>query len=242
MVVILDFTKYNQVETGNVHDFITVLSTGWIGPLNEDKEFKPNLQYVDFTEGYFNDYDEIIIWSDGGPAHFKVYKTHAWMPKFKKMIGKYVEWNNFLPHRGHNGADSHAGCGKVQVRNQEREFSLTRTIDNVESGISNLSSTTIIWLSAEEIHKNDDPTAKAAGVGWIKKFFHFTYLDNGIIECKELKNKGVYRRWKIIQAQKEITQSHDEHHENNQKTSQSNTEKQTSLPIHNPQPEQFDQK
>jgi len=125
MVVIVDFTKWNQGKEGNVQNFITCLATGWVGPLEKGEEFKANLQYVDFTaecrkrpkkvkvkqtfayvktsllklheHGYFEGYDQIIIWSDGGPAHFKVYKTHSWMPEFQKITGKQFEWNNFYP-------------------------------------------------------------------------------------------------------------------------------------------------
>jgi len=62
-----------------------------------------------FNQQYLHGYNEIIIWSDGGPSHFKVYKTHSWMPKFAKKIDKFIEWNNFYPNRGHNIADGHAG-------------------------------------------------------------------------------------------------------------------------------------
>jgi len=69
----------------------------------------------------------------------------------------------------------------------------------VESGISKLSSTTIIRLTAAEILANDEAEAKPVGQGWIKIFFHFTYKNNGTIKCKELKNKGVYKDRKISQ-------------------------------------------
>jgi len=33
LIVIVDFTKWNQAKEGNVHDFVVVLASGWIGPI-----------------------------------------------------------------------------------------------------------------------------------------------------------------------------------------------------------------
>jgi len=101
LIVILDFTKWNQPNAGNVQDLIAVLATGC--------NMLTLQQSAESSEKVLNGYDEVIIWSDGGPSHFKVYKTHSWMPKFAKMTNKVMEWNNFYPNRGHNIADSHAG-------------------------------------------------------------------------------------------------------------------------------------
>jgi len=49
LILILDFTKWNQAKEGNIQDFVAVLATGWSGPLKEGKKFKPNLHYIDFT-------------------------------------------------------------------------------------------------------------------------------------------------------------------------------------------------
>jgi len=90
-----------------------------------------------------------------------------------------IEWNNFYPNQGHNIADSHAGHAKKQVRLLEQDFNLTRTIDNVEVGISKLSATNIIRLSPAEILENDEPKAVPIGDAWIKKYFHFIYDNDG---------------------------------------------------------------
>lgn len=219
LIIILDFTKWNQAAEGNVQDLIVVLASGWSGPLEEGQPFKPHLQYIDFTaecrkkfkgkkevkvkqsfayvktallelhnRKYLDNYASIIIWSDGGPSHFKVYKTHSWMPKFARITGKSIEWNNFYPNRGHNIADSHAGHAKRQVRKQEHVGELTKSVDQVESGISKLSNTTIIRLEATKINENDIQDRKPKGEPWVKKFFHFKYQLDGSIMCKALKH------------------------------------------------------
>jgi len=53
MIVYLDFTKWNQVISGNVQDLIAVLLTGWEGPLQEHEKFHPNIEYVDISENSF---------------------------------------------------------------------------------------------------------------------------------------------------------------------------------------------
>jgi hypothetical protein len=57
-------------------------------------------------------YKRIIIASDGGPSHFKVYKTQHWMSKWACDLaenGVHIEWNMFFANLGHNICDSHAG-------------------------------------------------------------------------------------------------------------------------------------
>lgn len=59
-----------------------------------------------------------IIVSDGGPGHFKVYKTQYWMSKWDAELRKKgirTEWNMYFANLGHNLCDGHAGKMKVYV-------------------------------------------------------------------------------------------------------------------------------
>jgi len=67
--------------------------------------------------GALNNFKRRIIVSDGGPGHFKVYKTQYWMStwdaKLRRKHGISSEWNMYFANLGHNLCDGHAGKMKV---------------------------------------------------------------------------------------------------------------------------------
>jgi hypothetical protein len=67
--------------------------------------------------GALDDFKRRIIVSDGGPGHFKVYKTQYWMStwdaKLRRKHGISSEWNMYFANLGHNLCDGHAGKMKV---------------------------------------------------------------------------------------------------------------------------------
>lgn len=67
--------------------------------------------------GALSNFTRRIIVSDGGPGHFKVYKTQYWMStwdaKLRKKHGISFEWNMYFANLGHNLCDGHAGKMKV---------------------------------------------------------------------------------------------------------------------------------
>lgn len=66
--------------------------------------------------GALDGFKSRIIVSDGGPAHFKVYKTQYWMSTWDAALRKKgitSEWNMYFPNLGHNLCDGHAGKMKV---------------------------------------------------------------------------------------------------------------------------------
>jgi len=71
---------------------------------------------MDALEGF----TKRIIVSDGGPGHFKVYKTQFWMSNWASELYKKfrisTEWNMYFANLGHNLCDGHAGKMKVYVR------------------------------------------------------------------------------------------------------------------------------
>ena len=69
--------------------------------------------------GALDGYIKRIIVSDGGPGHFKVYKTQNWMSRWDEHLRKKfqisTEWNMYFANLGHNLCDGHAGKMKVYV-------------------------------------------------------------------------------------------------------------------------------
>lgn len=67
--------------------------------------------------GVLDGFKKRIIASDGGPGHFKVYKTQYWMSRWacelRNKHGIETEWNMYFANLGHNLCDGHAGKMKV---------------------------------------------------------------------------------------------------------------------------------
>jgi hypothetical protein len=66
--------------------------------------------------GALDGFKKRIIVSDGGPGHFKVYKTQYWMSTWDAELRKKgikSEWNMYFANLGHNLCDAHAGKMKV---------------------------------------------------------------------------------------------------------------------------------
>lgn len=66
--------------------------------------------------GVLEGFKKRIIVSDGGPGHFKVYKTQYWMSVWSATLRKKgisMEWNMYFANLGHNLCDGHAGKLKV---------------------------------------------------------------------------------------------------------------------------------
>jgi hypothetical protein len=215
MVVVVDFTKWNQVPTGNVHSLVIVVCQGevqengtvivkrhyydCISQKTADTPVKQTFAYVKtaFLELYqklvFAKHKKVSIWGDGGPGHFKVYKTQRWMSSFQQETKGAIswDWNCFLPYRGHNLCDGHAGCAKRKVREQEKNYQLTESMDDICQALSSLSNTTVIELEGEVILQNDEPVVAVKGQpGFIKNYFHFEYPAENSIFCQHLKHQG----------------------------------------------------
>ena len=122
------------------------------------------------------------------------------MCTFASKAKLYTEWNLFYPHRGHNLADSHAGHTKRAVRRQEKNYHLTKSVDDVIPALNSLSNTTVINLNPEVILANDEKTAASfTNKGFIKKYFHYVHKPGNTLLCKHFKNQGNYGTEKIRQ-------------------------------------------
>lgn len=168
-----------------------------------------------------------IIVSDGGPGHFKVYKTQFWMSswdeKLRKKNGIRTEWNMYFANLGHNLCDGHAGKMKVydyfilviffssqshflcssyrQVREVEGNYNAMVTaadiINAVEGKIRN---TLLIQFDASQIDACDEENVEPVGKGFIKKYHHFSYGGAGIVKCRYIKGVGPYSKHSMIQG------------------------------------------
>jgi len=58
----------------------------------------------------------VVIWSDGGPSHFKTHNTQYQMSIIQEQFPQQaLSWNMFWAYRGHNMCDGHAGVTATEV-------------------------------------------------------------------------------------------------------------------------------
>lgn len=176
--------------------------------------------------GAMDGFKRRIIASDGGPGHFKVYKTQYWMSVWNAQLrakhGITFEWNMYFSNLGHNLCDGHAGKLKVygiflhssscfvyfhlnlslrQVREAEGNYQPMVTAEDVIRAVGGkLSNTIDVLLEANQIHACDEDAVKAVGKGFIRKYHHFTYPSPGVVSCRYIKGEGPYVAHKMIQG------------------------------------------
>jgi len=166
--------------------------------------------------GALDGYTKRIIVSDGGPGHFKVYKTQNWMSKWDQELrrkGITTEWNMYFPNLGHNVCDSHAGKMKVYVliylgcsfsrtvREAEGNFHAMVTANDVVEAIQGkLSRTMTTIFDAREIDGCDEENVKSVGKGFIRNYQHFSYRGAGVVACRYIKDVGPYVLHKMNQG------------------------------------------
>jgi hypothetical protein len=93
VVVIQDFTKFNNVNTKHVNDLVWVVykrdpETNQVRKYYIDHfalpgskqtfEFVKSVWELNFQEKVFEGIKKVIVWSDTGPQHFKIKSTIAW--------------------------------------------------------------------------------------------------------------------------------------------------------------------
>src|SRR4051794_25939284 len=60
--------------------------------------------------------EKLILWSDGGPKHFKISKNLYYLSTIKHTYNKEVIYNFFTSYHGHSLCDAHAGVSKRKVK------------------------------------------------------------------------------------------------------------------------------
>lgn len=71
---------------------------------------------------FFDGFDRIIIWSDGGPKHFKVTATINFFGWLQHRFGKKIIYNFFESNHGHSVCDTVAAQGKQILNKYQRDM------------------------------------------------------------------------------------------------------------------------
>jgi len=168
-LIVQDFSKHYIKDMKHFNDLVLVLYTKRRNEAGElvlswryfdyhvDK-LKQNWQYVAtvwnhfFVEQVSGKFSRVLIWSDGGPAHFTVKLTMIYWSYLVYNSKIPIIYNFFEPYHGANLCDSHTGIIKqgkrFVLKNQRDVISVEEYIVNIISLVDN---TEIVQFSSENI-------------------------------------------------------------------------------------------
>jgi len=202
-LIVMDFSKF-YTATGKVNDLIMVMY--W-----KNEHNKLLWKYLDYfsTESQnfafvrtvwlymfeqtelFKSFEDITIWSDGGPAHFKIKKTLQFFSHCRIKYNKILVYNFFASYHGHSTCDSHTGVAKQKLLREERSSQKqTSNLRVVAKSVSELSNTTIqIFNSIDQTEAVIANNSLSQGV---KKYHEYYFLrEEGTVDCREQSGVGI---------------------------------------------------
>jgi hypothetical protein len=128
----LIFTLY---MAGGHHDWINYMST------SDNKQMYPYVEgsLFDFISTYVpHDVKRIYAFSDGGPHHFKIWKTINVFHYLAKMYEIPTEYHFFESYHGSSLCDAHAGHVKKAIRYLIRDGTKIKTMEELMPKLKNL--------------------------------------------------------------------------------------------------------
>ena len=135
--------------------------------------------------GKFNDVQELFIFSDTGPQHFRTSNTLYFLRLFQKSRHIRIVVNFFFPYHGHNPCDRHLGSTSTHLHCAMREMELGGKVDRdwLAKNIAECKFTTIKDLPP--IKKHSKVVATLAG---IHQYLVFTFPEDeeDSVDCRRL--------------------------------------------------------
>jgi hypothetical protein len=85
---------------------------------------------LDFISTYLpHDIKHLIVWSDGGPHHFKIWKTVNMFHYLSKLYSITFEYHFFESYHGHSMCDAHSAHVRRTIKFLIRDGTQITTID-----------------------------------------------------------------------------------------------------------------
>lgn len=139
------------------------------------------------TSDLFQNIDEILLWSDGGPHHFKIFRTLYLMWQLQHEYDITIQYNFFASAHGKSLCDAHIGVSKQRVRMVAKTEHDVDTVQQLRTVLLTLKNTTAIDLVSIDRTNRYDVEAFDSG---IKKYHQFRFDDEPVVFCHELSNVG----------------------------------------------------
>lgn len=97
---------------------------------------------------------KLIVWSDGGPAHYKCKRTIYMFGELQFKYGVPITWYFFASHHGKSLCDSHTGLCKQHIKRMVMAKYLKVTgIGDISTAIKQLKNTTVYQLQQIRDHE-----------------------------------------------------------------------------------------
>lgn len=84
------------------------------------------------ADGRFDGFEEMFVWSDCGPQHFRTSNTLYFFRMLQQLLRIHVTVYFFYPRHGHNPCDRHLGSASRHVRLQIKELGNGHEVMNRE--------------------------------------------------------------------------------------------------------------
>lgn len=152
------------------HDWINYMST------SADKQMFPFVEgaLIDFWETYIPEHiTKVIIFSDGGPHHFKIWKTINFFHCLVKLYGIPIEYSFFEAYHGSSLCDAHAGHVKRAIRALIRDGT---KIDNIDLLLEKLRNMNLKNATFEKLVLLEETILQGVKkVPNLRKYYRFVY-------------------------------------------------------------------
>jgi hypothetical protein len=122
---------------------------------------------------------KIYLWSDGGPHHFKIYRTLGLVANLIQPYFVDIEYNFFASCHGKSYCDAHIGVSKQKIRAHVKSTGDVNTVADVIDVLNTLKNTSAMDLKT--IDRSDPHNVQKFKTG-VKKYHQFIYsIENDTI-------------------------------------------------------------
>jgi len=162
----LEHQSFDIISKVQEKDDFGYLRSAWMFLLNE--------------LSFFDHFQKIIIFSDGGPKHFKIRKSLYLFSLISACYNQEFEWNFFQSCHGKGPCDAHVGYLK---RCLKREVLRNDTIETEQDLLDLFEKTSKVNPAMIDIDRSKNWDCSEMKLG-IKKFFSFHFTrEQGEIHC-----------------------------------------------------------
>ena len=132
VMVVQDFTQI-KVQSTFYQDLIicfyfyqTNFERRYFHFVGQSKETKNNIDFVVAVwklmvqDDFFRDFTKLLVFSDGGPKHFKISSNMSFFAAVQEKLGKPVEHYFFESNHGHSVCDAVASQAKKKLSESQR--------------------------------------------------------------------------------------------------------------------------
>ncbi|EFC35734.1 predicted protein [Naegleria gruberi] len=128
--------------------------------------------YLLSSEEIFTNKSKIFLFSDGGPAHYKMCKTVVMIGEMTRKYDINIEYNFYPSHHGKGLCDAHIGVGKKYIKNKVKSREVeVESIDDIEMLLKQLKGTKVIRL--DNIKTFEDYNVE--NIDKVRSFHQYTY-------------------------------------------------------------------